>query len=414
MARIAPFLIALSFLAFISLGLPDTVLGVAWPSLRDHFGLSQASLGLVPLFGVSGYFVSGLLAGGLVRRLGVGALLAASSGLVALGLVGYAAASRWAFFFPVAAVIGLGSGAIDAALNGYAARHFPIRIMNWLHASWSVGATAGPAIMTAVLTLGASYRLGYAILAAALGAMTLAFTVTRRSWDDPLPREPDGRPDAVQPEAAPAHASGGSVWTALRSGRVWLQIVIFFAYTGAEAGTGAWCFTVLREARGLSVEEAGVWTTVFWASLTAGRVWLGFVVDRVGPDRLLRAATVAALAGAAGFAGLPGLPGRLGLALLGFSLAPVFPTLMARTPARLGDDIAHHAIGFQVSAATLGTAVLPGGFGLLAARAGAGVVPLLLVLSMVVLLGLHEVLLRATRDAAHHDPARVGPRRPPA
>ena len=193
MRRPAGFLIAISFLAFISLGLPDTVLGVAWPSIRDSFGLSQAALGLVPVFGVSGYFFSGLMAGRLVRSMGVGLLLAGSSALVAVGLVGYAAAPRWVLFFPVAALIGLGSGAIDAGLNGYAARHFPVRYMNWLHASWSIGATVGPAVMTGVLTIGASYRVGYAILAVALAAMALAFTATRRSWTIPATERPRAR-----------------------------------------------------------------------------------------------------------------------------------------------------------------------------------------------------------------------------
>lgn len=395
MRRAAPFLIALAFLAFVSLGLPDTVLGVAWPTLRQRFGLTQAGLGLVLSFGVGGYFLSGLLAGRLVRALGVGALLATSSGLVALGLVAYALAPSWYLFFPVAAVIGLGSGAIDSALNAYAAHHFPVRIMNWLHASWSVGATIGPAIMTGSIAWTTSYRPGYAVLAAALGAMAFAFASTRTSWNesgnDPAPPLPG---PVTEPAVPPADPGG---WAVLRRGRVWLQIAVFFVYTGVEMGTGAWCFTVSREVRGLSVADAGFWTTVFWGSLAAGRVGLGFVVDRFGPDRLLRLVTVTALAGVTAFAALPGLGGRLGLVVLGLSLAPVFPTLMSRTPARLGPEVTHHAVGYQVSAATLGSAILPGGYGLLATRAGLEIIPWALVGGMLLLLVLHESLLRGTR-----------------
>ncbi len=396
MRKASGFLVALSFLAFISLGLPDTALGVAWPSIRDRFGLPQAALGLVPAFGAAAYFVSGLLAGSLVHRMGVGRLLAASTGLVALGLLGYATAPRWSLFFPVAALIGFGSGAIDSALNGYAARHFPVRIMNWMHACWAVGAAVGPAVMTAVLAAGASFRAGYAILAAALGAMALAFTWTRRSFDDPADAVDAAPGVGAEPARAVAGGGPGGIGAAVRSGRAWLQIAVFFAYTGVEAGTGAWCFTVLREGRGVSVEVAGFWTTVFWSSLTAGRFALGLVIDRVGPDRLLRAATVAVVAGAATFAASAGLPGRLGLAVLGFSLAPVFPTLMARTPARLGEHIAPHAIGFQVSAATLGSAVLPGALGLAAEAAGVSSIPPLLTGAALLVLVLHEVLLRTT------------------
>jgi fucose permease len=394
--RPAPFLIALSFLAFISLGLPDTVLGVAWPSVRQRFGLTQAGMGLVLACGVGGYFLSGLLAGRLVRAMGVGALLAASSGFVGLGLVGYAVAPSWYLFFPVATVIGLGSGAIDSGLNSYAAHHFPVRYMNWLHASWSVGATIGPAIMTAAIAGTGSYRPGYAVLAAALGSMALAFAGTRRSWD--APGDVAAPAGEAAPAAAPAADPGG--WAVLRRGRVWLQIAIFFVYTGVETGTGAWCFTVLREGRGLSIEDAGFWTTVFWGALTAGRVGLGFIVDRFGPDRLLRLVAATGLAGVAAFAALPGLSGRLGLVVLGVSLAPLFPTLMARTPARLGPEVTHHAVGYQVSAATLGSAILPGGYGLLATRAGVGVIPWALAGAMLLLLVLHESLLRGTRETA--------------
>src|SRR5712672_3654554 len=190
-------LLALSYLAFISLGLPDTVIGVAWPSIRDRFGVSQAGLGFVLSVGVAGYNDSSVFAGRAVVALGVGRLLA----------------PRWALFVPMAAVIGLGSGAIDAALNGWAARHIPTRHVNWLHACWGVGATTGPAMMTAVLAHGASYQLGYVLLACALGAMGLAFAATRRAWEDV----------AATGGGISLHAGAG---VALRSDRVRLQIAL--------------------------------------------------------------------------------------------------------------------------------------------------------------------------------------------
>jgi fucose permease len=378
-------LLALSYLAFVSLGLPDTVIGVAWPSIRDRFGVSQAGLGFVLSVGVAGYVVSSVIAGRLVVALGVGRLLAASCALVALGLTGYALAPRWALFVPMAAVIGLGSGAIDAALNGWAARHIPVRHVNWLHACWGVGATAGPAMMTAVLARGGSYGLGYVLLACALGAMGLAFAATRRAWED----------GAAAGGGIALHGGAGE---ALRSGRVLLQIAFFFVYTGLEAGTGQWCFTVLREARGLDIESAGTWTAVYWGSILAGRVVLGFVVDRVGPDRLLRVTTVTAVAGAVLFASSGGPLGRLGLVLLGASLAPIFPTLMSRTPARVGQHLAPHAVGFQVGAATLGSAAVPALFGLLAAGAGLRAIGVGVAAVAFLLLVLHETIIAMTRQ----------------
>src|SRR6187401_2832654 len=144
-------LLLLSYLAFISLGLPDTVFGVAWPSLREGFGLSPSAMGAVLGAGLLGYFCSGLVAGRLSAALGVGGLLCSSSGLVALALAAYALAPSWPAFFPVGALLGLGSGAIDAGLNAYAARHYSVRHLNWLHACWGIGASTGPLIMTAAI-----------------------------------------------------------------------------------------------------------------------------------------------------------------------------------------------------------------------------------------------------------------------
>ena len=378
-------LLVLSYLAFISLGLPDTVIGVAWPSIRDRFGVSQAGLGFVLTVGVAGYVLSSVFAGRAVVALGVGRLLAASCALVALGLTGYALAPRWALFVPMAAVIGLGSGAIDAALNGWAARHIPTRHVNWLHACWGVGATTGPAMMTAVLAHGASYQVGYVLLACALGAMGLAFAATRRAWED----------DAATGGGISLHSGAG----ALRSDRVRLQIALFFIYTGLESGTGQWCFTVLREGRGLDIQAAGAWTTTYWGSILAGRVVLGFVVDRIGPDRLLRITTLTAVAGAALFASADGLAGRLGLVVLGASLAPIFPTLMSRTPDRVGHDLAPHAVGFQVGAATLGSAAVPALFGLLGTAAGLRAIGVAVAGVALLLLVLHETLVARTRTA---------------
>jgi fucose permease len=413
MTKPAGILLLLAYLAFISLGLPDTVLGVAWPSLRDGFGISQSAMGAVLAAGMSGYFLSGLTAGSLMGKLGVGGLLSASSGLVALALLGFALAPSWSSFFPIGVLLGLGSGAIDAGLNGYASRNLSVRHVNWLHACWGIGASTGPLIMTGAIARGFGYRTGYGVIGGLLGLMALAFLFTRRLWDEPAaPAQPSGVPAtplggaalgtvaagaSAQIDPAPVPASFGG---ALRNGRVWLLIATFFLYTGLESSVGQWCFSVLREGRGLSVEVAGFWTAAYWASLTLGRILLGFIVDRLGPDRLLRWASLGALSGVLLFATSQGLTGRLGLLLIGASLAPVFPTLMARTPARLGADVARHAVGFQVSAATLGSALLPAAVGLLVARFGLGAVSGVTLGLGLAFLIVHEWLLRVTAAMA--------------
>jgi fucose permease len=347
-------------------------------------------MGAVLAAGMSGYFLSGLWAGGAVAKLGVGGVLALSSALVATALFGFALAPTWAVFFPFGALLGLGSGAIDSGLNGYAARHFSVRHVNWLHGCWGIGASIGPALMTFFIARGDGYRAGYGLLGAILGSMALLFALTRRRWDGPGRAADDGAPRAAQ-------ARPESVGAALRNGRVWLQVVIFFLYTGVESTVGQWCFSWLRDRRGLEIEAAGSWTSAYWASLTVGRLVLGSIVDRVGPDRMLRAATVGALLGVTLFASAWGPLGSLGLLLLGASLAPLFPTLMARTPARVGDGVAHHAVGFQVSAATLGSTLVPSLVGLLVARYGLSAVGVVVVAVAAGLLLAHELLLGAAR-----------------
>jgi fucose permease len=323
------------------------------------YGLPNAALGLV-LAGVSaGYIAAGLLAGRLIAALGIGGVLAASLAATAVAAGGQATAPPWSAFVALSVLAGLGGGAVDAALNAFAAARFAPRHLNWLHGCWGIGATLGPAAATALLATGAGWQAGYAAVAAMLAALTTGFALTRRRWDAAAP----------QPPAQPVTAL-----SALRHPTVRLQMAAFFVYTGFEAGAGQWAATILA-ARGATPAEGGAAAAMFWAGLAAGRIALGFVVDRIGPDRLLRLVTPAAALAAALLAA--GIADRAALVLLAAMLAPLYPTLMARTPARLG-AMATHAIGFQVAAAMAGVAILPGAMGAVADAMGAGAVPWLL------------------------------------
>jgi fucose permease len=383
-----PLLLALAYLAFVSLGLPDAVLGVAWPSLRDTFALPQVGMGAILATAAVAYFVSGMQAGRLMRALRVGLLLALSTGSVALGLAGYATLPLFSLFLFAACFVGVGSGAIDAALNTYAAHHFGPKHMAWLHAAYSVGAALGPVLLTALLTHGAGWRSGYAVISAVLGALALTFLLTRRQWEGGADSRTEADAASVEPTA--------TAWEALRRPRVRLQSLIFFFYTGVEVTAGQWTYTVLSEGRGLSTAAAGTCASLYWGSLLAGRIASGFVIERLGTVRMLRAATGLAVLGALLFA-LPVLPPVPGLVLLGLALAPIFPALMSETPRRVGSDVAAHAVGFQVSAGTAGVALLPSAAGLLAERFGLGLVaPQLLVYTLI--LAVLHTWLSATAD----------------
>jgi fucose permease len=373
-------LIVLAYVGFVSLGLPDAVLGVAWPTVRDTFALPQGAVGLVFVASGLGYFVTSFFSGRLTRALGIGSLLAASTALVAAAMFGFAFSPLWVVFVACAVVHGLGSGAIDAGLNGYAAHHLSARHMNWLHACYCFGAMLGPWLMTAVLTTGGHYSTGYSVVGAVILSLGVVFLFTRARW---------GHASATAESAEP-HVGARA---ALRHPTVWLQMAVFFLYTGLEATFSQWTFTVLTEYRGASRELAGIAVGVYWGSIGVGRVVFGVVADRIGIDRLLRNCLLLAVAGAVLFA-LP-LPAEAAFAcvvLVGFGFAPVFPCLMTRTPQRLGASLSAHAIGFQVGAAMIGAAAVPGALGLLAGASGLAIIPVGLAMLAVVLWLLHEGL----------------------
>lgn len=379
-------LLTIAYLGFISLGLPDTLIGVAWPSVRVGFGRQQADMAWIFFGTCVSYFLSGLFAGRLLNKVGVGVLLAGSSLLVAASGFGYAAAPLWGLFACCSLLHGLGSGAIDSGLNHYVANHFSARHMNWLHACYSVGATLGPLIMTSMLAGLGSWRAGYVTVASILLLLTLLFALTRQLWDAPA---------VANAEVPPAEPSMG-MREALKIMAVWLHIVLFFIYVGLEVTVGQWSFTLLTESRGVDKETAGLWVTLYWASLTTGRILFGFVVERMGIDQLLRFSMRGVVAGLILFAwNGPALLSAFALALTGLGLASIYPCLMTRTPQRLGKARAAHAIGFQVSSSMIGAALFPSVCGWLAQRSGLEVVAAVALGMGATLLVLHEVLLRS-------------------
>ncbi|MFC7477006.1 MFS transporter [Dankookia sp. GCM10030260] len=340
-------LLVFAYIAFIGLGLPDPLPGTLWPVLRPDYGRPVAALGALLLAVSAGTMAASILSGRAIAAFGTGGVLAASVGLTALAALGAALAPPWWMLVALALLSGLGAGAVDAAMNVFAAARFQPRHLNWMHACWGIGATLSPAIATGLLASGASWRAVYLTIGLMLAALALAFLLTRARW---------GGPEAAGPRL-PALA-------VLRNPMARRQIAAFFLYCGVEAGTGQWLATILVDARGAGPAAAGAATAVFWAALALGRIGLGFVVDRMGPDRMLRWAVLVAALASAGFALAPAGWDLAAAGLLAVALAPLYPTLMALTPARLGAAAATHAVGFQVAAATLGAGLLPALLGL--------------------------------------------------
>jgi fucose permease len=378
-------LLLVTFLAFISIGFPDAALGVAWPSMRVTFDRDRADLGFILFASGAGYFTSGVFAGKAIHLLGVGRLLAASTTAVSIGLFGYALSPSFWLLLIVAALIGFGSGAVDAGLNFYAAEHFSVTVMNWMHAFFGIGAMLGPFIMAGVLAADGSWRIGYLIVAGVTFAMALTFALTAKRWTDGEHHDAGSRPE-------PAPMSD-----VLRQPLVWLQVAIFFIMAGIEASAGSWTATIMLERFGASPAEAGLWGGLFWGAMAVGRLVLAPLSGDLRPARLIQLGTIGLVIG-----GLMMTPDRQwlfqsGLLIFGLSMAPLFPTMMSLTPARLGTSVAIHAIGFQVSAATLGVAAIPTLSGVIAGRTSLAAIPWVIAVGAVILIVL-ETLLRSRAD----------------
>jgi fucose permease len=380
-------LVILSGLAFISLGLPDGLLGVAWPSIRASFGRELDELGVLLIAATVGYVVSSFSSGSLLRSMNLGVILALSCLMTSAALAGYAAAPAWLFLIPSAVVLGFGGGAIDAALNTYVASTHGPRTLNWLHACYGIGAAGGPLIMTAVLGRGLPWQRGYMIVGLAQLVLAAAFTGTLRLWPRTVGTASEDQVAATIPATL-----------GLPGAR--LGIATFIAYAGVEASFGAWTYTLLTVGRGSSPVEAGAVVSVFWGSLTAGRLLAGSLGGLIAVGKMMNGA----LAGVAGGALLVWLNAGTAVTLIGVLVAglacgPIFPTLVALTPARLGPAHTANAVGFQIAAAAIGLSVVPAVVGVAADTWGVeSIARLLLMLSLVLVL-VHRWLDRAAPAA---------------
>ena len=379
-------LLALSFAGFIALGLPDAVIGVAWPSMRQYFDLPLDALGPLFVTATAGYVLASSATGAIMARIGVGDLLATSCAITAVALYGYTIAPSWALLVACGLLTGFGAGAIDAAINTHAAVHYSARVLNVLHAFWGVGAAAGPALMTAMLSMDRSWQDGYRVIVGVEIALAGAFFLTRRRWPQPLA----------------AHGEHGSAPYAetLRLRRMQLSLLVFLLYTGCESTAGAWAFSLLYESRGLDTAAAGAAVTLYWGGLFASRLGYAFLPTSVRPSAVVLVCMLAALAGMAMLAaGMHPALDSAALALVGFASGPIFPSLIAATPARLGARHTANAVGLQVSLAAIGVATLPALCGVAAQSMGLESVPRLLGACWIVLviayIGLERISGRA-------------------
>ena len=367
-------LLSVIYLAFISLGLPDSLLGAAWPTIRAEFDVPLSYMGFVSMIISGGTIISGLMSERVTRKFGTRAVTIVSVFLTAVALFGFSISTEFYQMCLWGIPYGLGAGAIDAALNNYVALHYSSRHMSWLHCFWGVGTIISPYIMSYALTHYA-WTDGYRMVSyLQLGiAAVLLFTI---------PLWKVNKPTALQQSSTRVLGIKG----ALKIKGVPYLLLGFLSYCAAEATTMLWASSYLEGTRGVSKDEAAALGSLFFIGITAGRFLSGFISDRLGDNRMIRIGTGIALCGVL----LIVLPFKItsviGFIIIGLGCAPVYPCIIHSTPKNFGAENSQGIIGIQMASAYVGSTFMPPLFGLIANNVSLTLMPLYLAFFLILLL----------------------------
>ena len=335
------------YLAFFSMGLPDGMIGAAWPSMYTALNVPVSYAGYVTVLITAGTVLSALCSNALISRFGTWTITVGSTLLTVVALLGFALAPSFGWVCACAVPLGLGAGSIDAVLNRYVALHGTSRQMSWIHVAWGVGATGGPCLIAWVLLHGFPWQGGYWTVAALQGVMAVLLFISRPCW----------KHDAT---ASSAEGSPMTTWEALRLPGMGFALAGLFAMQGLEFCAGIWAGSYLHLVGGVTPEEAAKWAALFYGGMTVGRFLSGFVADRIGDKNMIRWGAGCVVAGAI----LLLFPAtfrliQVGLLLVGLGAAPLFPCFLHATPERFGVRASQAAMGLQMACAYTGAALMP-------------------------------------------------------
>ena len=381
-------LLALIYLAFISLGLPDSLLGSAWPVMYPQFDVPMSYAGIISMIICAGTIVSSLNSDRLTRRFGAGAVTAVSVALTALGLLGFSWSNSFWLLCVIAVPYGLGAGGVDAALNNYVAVHYASRHMSWLHCMWGVGASIGPYIMSFALTGDYGWSMGYR----SIGIFQIVLTVIL-FLSLPLWKTRKGK--AEEASAGPA-LSMGQVFAIPGAKQI---ILTFFCYCALEQTVCLWGSSYLVLHSGMAEEAAAGFASMFLIGLTIGRFISGFLTFKLKDSQMIRLGQgligIGVLALLLPFGQAVEL---LGLILVGLGCAPIYPCIIHSTPEHFGAERSQALIGIQMASAYVGCLIMPPVFGIIAQHITTALFPWYLLAILVLMVISHELLLRKTEE----------------
>lgn len=371
-------LLILIYIAFISLGIPDSLLGAAWPAMHLDFGVSLSLAGLLSAIVSTGTVISGLSSARLISRYGTARVTTVSVLMTALALLGIALNRSFVLMALLCIPLGLGGGAIDAALNNFVALHYHARHMNWLHCFWGIGATIGPALISALLSRTGQWRSGYWAMAVVQCVLTLVMFLSMPLWRKANEQEGVIKEEEITPM---------KLRDVVRLPFALPVLISLLCYCGAESTMSLWGASYLVGARGIGAEVAASWVSLFFLGVTGGRLLSGFLAQRLRSDQLVRYGAVCSAIGAfmlllpLGNALLP-----VGFFCVGLGFAPIYPSMLHQTPRIFGEKVSQSVMGIQMAFAYVGSTLLPPLLGALTHVLGMSIMPIYVLILICVLL----------------------------
>ena len=382
-------LLAIIYVSFISLGLPDPLLGSGWPVMHLELGAPISMAGVISMIIAGGTIISSLLSDKMTRRLGAGLVTAISVCMTAVALLGFSLSNEIWQLCLWAIPYGLGAGAVDAALNNFVALHYAARHMSWLHCFWGVGTTISPFIMSYCLSGGMGWQMGYRSVFFIQIVLSAVLFISLPIWK---------KKDAERSESGDgAEAVRLGVGGALKLRGVKYVLLAFFCYCAIETTAGLWASSYLVEVRGVDAETAALFASLFYVGITFGRFVNGFAADRLGDKTLIRIGLGVIIAGIFMIALPFDVLALAGLVVVGIGCAPVYPSIIHSTPENFGRENSQAIVGIQMASAYVGSTLMPPVFGFVANHITIGLYPYALAILTVLMLWMTEALNKAMK-----------------
>lgn len=381
-------LLVIIYLAFISLGLPDSLLGSAWPTIYREFGVPVSYMGIISMIISIGTVISSLQSDRLTRRFGAGKVTVVSVTMTAVALLGFSVSDSMWMLCLWAIPYGLGAGSVDAALNNYVAVHYASRHMSWLHCMWGLGAIIGPYAISFALTKGYGWHGGYRIIGIFQVVLSAILLFSLPLWKKQAGSE-EGSADA---QTKSLTINGILKLTGAKE-----ILVMFFCYCAVEQTTMQWASTYLNSQRGIDAKTAAGYASLFFIGITVGRAISGFLTMKFSDAQMIRLGQCLILLGVVClFLPVGNFAALAGLIIIGLGCAPIYPCVIHSTPAYFGTDKSQAIVGVQMASAYIGTTVAPPLFGLIGNHISMSILPVYILLILAVMVLMHERLIKKT------------------